>query len=191
MSQLTENDRAILTQAVGQLEHAGLAAKLAAVVGMPVEKLLGWLPDAIQTQVNTLTEEALEKALRVAMKTLDSDRASAPAPWNLTHKAAVTLSGVTGGMFGAPALVVELPITTVIILRSIADIARSKGEKLSDPAVQLACLEVFALGSGEKNQPKQELLIGSEEAKPTNTFGPPISSHGRPWRSRSRRPRRS
>jgi hypothetical protein len=51
-------------------------------------------------------------------------------------------------MFGAPALVAELPITTIIILRSIADIARSKGEDLSDPAARLACLEVFALGSG-------------------------------------------
>jgi hypothetical protein len=35
----------------------------------------------------------------------------------------------------------------VILLRSIADIARQNGEDLSDPAAALACMEVFALGS--------------------------------------------
>jgi len=150
MSQLSEKDLAILAATVSQLEHPSLAAKLAAVVGMPVEKLLGWLPGPIQSQIDRVTEEALAKALNVAMKTLGDE--ALKSPWNLTHKVAVTLSGVTGGLFGAPALFAELPVTTVIILRSIADIARSKGENLSDPSVQLACLEVFALGSGGKQQ---------------------------------------
>jgi hypothetical protein len=163
MSQMTNTDLAVLSAAVSQLEHPGLARKLAGVVGMPVEKLLEWLPDSIQAQVNTVTEEALTKALNVAMKTLGDD---APrVPWNLTHKVAATLSGVTGGMFGAPALAVELPITTVIILRSIADIARSKGENLADAAVRLACLEVFALGSGERRGAVQDVLTGTEVAQ--------------------------
>jgi hypothetical protein len=163
MSQLTDQDLATLESAVLQLEHPGLARKLAAVVGMPVDKLLGWLPQPIHTQIVGVTEEALAKALNVAMKTLD-DRA-AKAPWNLTHKVAATFSGVTGGMFGAPALFIELPITTVIILRSIADIARSKGESLSDPAVRLACMEVFALGSGGKNTPPDVLPDVSAQAQ--------------------------
>jgi hypothetical protein len=37
-------------------------------------------------------------------------------------------------------------VTTVIILRSIAEIARSEGHDLSRPGVRMACLEVFALG---------------------------------------------
>jgi hypothetical protein len=41
---------------------------------------------------------------------------------------------------------VELPVSTVIMLRSIADIARHQGEDLSDPETALACVEVFALG---------------------------------------------
>jgi EcsC protein family len=44
------------------------------------------------------------------------------------------------------ALPVELPVSTVIMLRSIADIARSEGEDLSDPEAALSCVEVFALG---------------------------------------------
>ena len=103
MSQLSEKDLAILSAAVSRLERPSLAAKLAAVVGMPVEKLLGWLPDSIQSQIDRLTEEALTHALNVARKTLDDETVKGPR--NLTHKVAVTLSGVTGGLFGAPALV--------------------------------------------------------------------------------------
>ena len=47
---------------------------------------------------------------------------------------------------GWTALAVELPITTTIIMRSIADIARSQGEDLRQIESRLACLEVFAMG---------------------------------------------
>ena len=40
----------------------------------------------------------------------------------------------------------ELPISTTLILRAVADIARNEGENLSNPETALACLEVFALG---------------------------------------------
>ena len=35
-----------------------------------------------------------------------------------------------------------------VMLRSIADIARAEGEDMSDPETALACVQVFALGSG-------------------------------------------
>ena len=62
------------------------------------------------------------------------------------HLAAVTVTGTVGGFLGLPGLAIELPISTTIIFRSIADIARSQGEQLSTPEAKLACLEVFALG---------------------------------------------
>ena len=148
---MSEHDLALLAATVEQLERPSLAGKLAALVGMPVEKLLGWLPDPIQGQIDRVAEDALSVALKVAVKTMGNE--ARQTPWNLAHKVAATLSGVTGGMFGAPALAAELPVTTVIIMRSIADIARSKGEDLSDPLVRLACLEVFALGSGGRQAP--------------------------------------
>jgi hypothetical protein len=49
-----------------------------------------------------------------------------------------------------PALIVELPVSTVIMLRSIADIARANGEPLDSNEAKLACLEVFALGGPSK-----------------------------------------
>lgn len=155
MPTMTPHDLALLTGAVMQLERPGLAGRLAEAVGAPMENLLGRLPGAIQTQISHISEEALTTALSVAMRTLDDE--TVKAPWKLTHMIAATISGVAGGMFGAPALVAELPITTVIILRSIADIARSKGENLSDPAVRLACIEVFALGSGGRDAPVEAI----------------------------------
>src|SRR5690606_6646091 len=120
MADLSEHDQALLSEAVQQLERPSMAAKLAGVVGTPIEQLLDRLPGVIQSQITRVTEEALSKALAVAMKTLDEEEPK--APWRLTHKVAATVSGVAGGMFGAPALFAELPVTTVIILRSIADI---------------------------------------------------------------------
>lgn len=50
------------------------------------------------------------------------------------------------------ALAVELPVSTTILLRSIAEIARSEGEDLANPEARLACVEVFALGGHEDDE---------------------------------------
>ncbi len=63
------------------------------------------------------------------------------------HRMAVATSGAIGGAFGLAALGMELPISTGLILRSIADIASSEGENPKHLETQLACLTVFALGS--------------------------------------------
>ena len=47
------------------------------------------------------------------------------------HKVLAGTSGGIGGAFGLAALPIELPVSTTIILRSIADIARSEGHDLS------------------------------------------------------------
>ena len=71
-------------------------------------------------------------------------------PSQRSHKMLATLSGAAGGVFGLPALAIELPVSTTIILRSVADIARGQGENIHDVDTQLACLEVFAFG-GQAN----------------------------------------
>ncbi|GMA75204.1 hypothetical protein GCM10025880_16210 [Methylorubrum aminovorans] len=56
------------------------------------------------------------------------------------------MTGAVGGVLGLATLAVELPVSTTIMLRSIAEIARQEGEDLSDPETALACVQVFALG---------------------------------------------
>jgi hypothetical protein len=62
------------------------------------------------------------------------------------HKLAVIGTGAAGGAFGLIALPAELPVTTTLMFRSICAIAQDKGEHLADPAVQMQCLLVLALG---------------------------------------------
>ena len=127
-----------------RLENPGLAAKIADIIGKPVEKLIEVMPDQANEKVLAVTRVALEKSIQVVAKTIrDSDQGSAHT---MGHKLAVGLTGGVGGGFGLAALPVELPISTSIILRSILDIARSEGEDVATPQTQLAATTVLALG---------------------------------------------
>ena len=130
-------------RAVKSLENPSLAGRLTNLVGKPVE-LIGYaLPSFASKAIASATSKGLEAALKVALRTL---RSSPRTNSQFLHRALATASGAAGGTFGLAALPVELPVSTTIMLRSIADIARSEGEDLSDPETALACVEVFALG---------------------------------------------
>jgi EcsC protein family len=125
------------------LENPGITAKLTNLVGRPLEKGLKLLPGDWQEKVGVATRDALMTALKGALLTMGPGTTEASPRW---HKFAAAMSGGIGGAFGLPALIVELPVSTTIMLRSIADIGRSQGEVLSTVQAQIACLEVFALG---------------------------------------------
>ena len=55
-------------------------------------------------------------------------------------------------------IAIELPVSTTIMLRSIAQIAREEGEDLTQSEAALACVEVFALGG---RAPGEAALEGS------------------------------
>ncbi len=130
------------------LENPSVAAKFAHSFADPIEQGMKMLPAEANQKILMIASKSLEIAMNTALWTLKNDQQSAS---NLTHKAASALSGAAGGAFGLAALAIELPISTTIMLRSIADVARSEGEKLSLKDSQLACLEVFALG-GKSNE---------------------------------------
>jgi hypothetical protein len=140
---LTPEDLDALRRAVAALEHPSLAARLTNMVGKPIE-LIGYvLPEVASNAISAATSKALEAALKVALSTI---RGKPRDGSRLLHKALATASGAAGGAFGLVSLPLELPVSTIIILRSIADIAKSEGEDLSDPDAALSCIQVFALG---------------------------------------------
>jgi hypothetical protein len=141
---MTLEDLLLLQQAKHALENPGLAARITNVIGRPIEQGIKLLPETWARQVSAITNRALETALEAALVTLDKKPRARSS--NIWHKSAVIATGAGGGAFGLAALAVELPVSTTIILRSIADIARSETEDLSLPLTKLACLEVFALG---------------------------------------------
>jgi len=149
--EMTPEDMGRLRHAIDLLENPGLAAKLTNVIGVPFEKALDYLPAKWIGAIQTITRKSLRHALDVAVKTIDCSEKKASR--DTLHKFFVATSGGIGGAFGLPALAIELPATTVIMFRSIADIARSEGEDVQQMETRLACLEVFALGgsSGKDN----------------------------------------
>jgi hypothetical protein len=175
---LSEADRAALRRAVEALEKPGLAARLSAVAGAPLDMIGRALPAPVTEAVSQATESAMRASLKVALATLpagreipmaapgdpllagpvETDSATVRTVTRLAkylpssafgHKAMAAVSGALGGAFGLATLAVELPVSTTLMLRSIAQIAREEGEDLGDPENALACVQVFALGGRE------------------------------------------
>lgn len=145
---ISEQDIKELQIAKHLLENPGVAAKITSVIGTPIEKAIRLLPENWNKNIGEVTKTALIKASNAVvftMKDVPGESAS-----NIWHKLGVAVSGGVGGFFGLAALAVELPISTSIMLRSIADIARSEGESISSMDTKLACMEVFALGGTTK-----------------------------------------
>jgi hypothetical protein len=140
---MQEEDIQALRTAVATLEHPRLAARLAEIAGKPIELFNRALPETASKAIAVATTQALNTALRVALRTMHNEPKAASG---YLHKALAAASGAVGGSFGLAALPIELPISTVIMLRSIGDIARAEGEDLRDPETALSCLQVFALG---------------------------------------------
>jgi hypothetical protein len=145
---LTASEICELKKAKALLEIPGIAAKVSNFVGTPIEKVLKKLPESLTATVNDITRKSILKALDIALLTMDRDDRGASSNW--WHKLAVVATGAGGGAFGLPALALELPVSTTIMLRSIADIARSEGEDLSFPDTKLQCVQVLALGGNSK-----------------------------------------
>ncbi|MBN1615084.1 MAG: EcsC family protein [Deltaproteobacteria bacterium] len=140
---MSSEDLADLRYAKSLLENPSLAARIANVLGTPIEIAIERMPEGAREIIGIATTKSLETALDFAISTMDDRRHDST---NLAHKILVAATGAAGGAFGLPALTIELPISTIIMLRSIAVIARSEGERIKMPEAKLACLEVFALG---------------------------------------------
>src|SRR5262252_4664391 len=146
-------DLAALAVAVRRLENPSLAGRLAALAGKPVGLVQRALPTAASTAVAKVAKHALERSLVVALFSLRNRRLTGGRK---LHSGLACTSGAIGGAFGLAALAVELPVSTTIMLRAIAAIAREEGEDLADPRTGLACLEVFALGGPTTDEASTE-----------------------------------
>ena len=151
MGEMTPMDSAALQVAVHKLETQSAAMKVAERLGMPIEALMRRLPLNAQRAVHGAVNKALGKCLRIALKAGPGVMPRPIAKTKRVHTATVAVSGAVGGFFGLPGLLIELPITTTVMLHSIVEIARSEGEDLRNPGSALACLEVFALGPDRVN----------------------------------------
>ncbi|MDD5033148.1 MAG: EcsC family protein [Methylococcaceae bacterium] len=145
---LSELDLADLRWAHFHLEHPSLAARLSSVIGVPIEQGLQLLPQSWYTSLEQAAEHSVKRMLEM---TISGMAHIAPNVANDSlHRLLVMGTGAVGGFFGPLMLLTELPVTTALMLRSIADIAHSLGEDLSGEDARLACMQVFALGGRTK-----------------------------------------
>lgn len=151
---LTPEDGDDLRKAKALLEHPGLAARLTHLLGLPMERGVALLPAGWHLKINEIARAALSKSVFAAVLTLNNTPGKPSS--NALHKLGVAATGGLGGLFGLPALSIELPVSTTIMLRSIADIARSEKENIRDPGTRTACVEVFALGGPSRSDDASE-----------------------------------
>jgi hypothetical protein len=152
----SEKDFADLKMAVKLLQSPSLTAKISNFVGSPLESLISKLPESVSKQLNGAVEGALHKAADAALWSLDNKKKNAPAS-NIQHKLMSAVSGAVGGAFGFASLLVELPVSTTLMMRSVADVARSEGFDLTELSTKEACIEVFAMGGDTKHDDATEI----------------------------------
>jgi hypothetical protein len=139
-----------LRRAVLLLENPDFAARLAEYAGQPFHRVLRMMPKAANDRLNRIVETAILNCLNVAINSLQPSSRCPPA-----SRASSVLAGISGGVsgfFGLAALPLELPVTTTLMLRSIADIARHHGEDLSELEARLACIAVLGLGANRSGK---------------------------------------
>lgn len=152
--ELTKSELATLEEAYTMLENPSWWVQLSSAAGMPVEAVTRQLskkaPEAVVNVVSKSTHRAIEFVMQSAVWTMRGEEQGPASP--RLHQAAALTTGAVAGFFGLETLIVELPLTTGIMFRSIADIARAEGESPQDPETMMNCMQVFAMGSHLSNK---------------------------------------
>jgi hypothetical protein len=139
--------RAELDAALARLRHravivraADMMGKLMAGAGRYALLRLGMHP-TIRASFAGIAEAALSRAYDAAILGLDRpDGVAARAGSPL-----VIASGAVSGFAGMAGFLPDAALTTLVIMRDVARIARDAGEDLTTDDARAACLEVFAL----------------------------------------------
>ncbi|HCQ84135.1 MAG TPA: peptidase, partial [Verrucomicrobiales bacterium] len=150
--QLSDQELCDLRQARLLLEQPTLVMRMTQHLGRPVERVMEAMPRIIRATIETSSVVALRQATRVATWTLNKKQVR-PSSEGF-HQVALLVSGGMGGTLGLATLIWELPLSTTLMLRSIADIARSEGHSLRSPETLTSCLEVFAMEGGAESHPE-------------------------------------
>lgn len=154
MATVTSAERQFLREAVDYLENPSYLMKLADAIGKPLHAIgMAVVPE----KVATIGQKVLLQASNWAANSvwspegneLDFAQAQQLSGWDgFWHKVATGVAGAGSGAFGLAGLAVELPVTTGIMVRSIAAIAARFGEDTRDPAVRLECVSILGQGGG-------------------------------------------
>lgn len=149
---MNDEDRQFVEAAVAALENPGFLMKASAYLGRPISALTKRIPDRMQSMIQKGVDKALATGLRIAIASLSASDNKDISPlgaknrkWG--HTAAAMGLGAVSGVTGGWALALELPLTTTLMMRSIASMAQASGFDPSHPQTALEILTVFAYGN--------------------------------------------
>lgn len=117
----------------------GPVIRLVNRLGNTLEGQMSALPDALRSQIERVTAQALETSYGIAARTPDLGQRG--------PLAAVIATGAAGGAGGLPTAIAELPVTVTLFLNAIRAEARTAGLDPNEDWVRSECLQVFAAGS--------------------------------------------
>ncbi len=117
----------------------GIGFELVNALGTQVEGLFEKLPTSVRGGLETATEQALHKAMKLAhgSRSLVGDQKG----W--LNAAVASALGAAGGLGGTATALAELPITTTVLLRAIQGEAVKLGFDPASENVQFDCVQVF------------------------------------------------
>lgn len=157
MALMTNDEVDFIRRAEDFFENDSVLMRMANAIGKPASFIQKALPGLVQKGIVKAVDKSLQAALQTAFKTLkdvppqDITTAIQSSRKSRTlHGTMAAGSGAVGGFFGGPGMVVELPVTTTIMMRNIAAIANEFGFSKTDPQTALECLYVFSLGTRAK-----------------------------------------
>lgn len=151
---ISEVDVIDLEWANRHMEHPSLAARLSSVIGTPIDIAIKLIPPPLYRKIRRVADNAVGQVLKVAVSSLQN--VAEKDPRNGLYRALAGGTGAAGGLFGIYGLPIDLAVSTTLMLRSIAEIARSEGERIDSTDTRLACLEVFALGGHSESDDAAE-----------------------------------
>jgi len=152
VTELSPDALAELSRAKLLLTSNHLVNRLASLFGRAFDlsagAMLRRLPEGVRDGLDGFVTRGLMAAVDGALMTVSATPGLFSGVFRARWfgAASVAVSGFAGGAGGLPSTLLELPVTTTLLMRAILEVARSEGEDLATDEARLACLEVFALG---------------------------------------------
>ncbi len=145
---ITGKERKDLKKARKLLEKESSAIRLVNLFGDAAEDIARHFPEKWKKQMEQTCIVTLEKSWEFSVTTMSGP--DIPPESETRHRTYAMVSGAIGGA-GIISLFAEIPVTGLIMIRSVADIAKSEGEDFRDFETKIACLQSFALSGDIKD----------------------------------------
>ncbi|NRD22244.1 EcsC family protein [Winogradskyella litoriviva] len=153
---ISTEDKDALIHAKSSMHNLSWAIRNVNKVGNTVETGIKFVPEKVLLKVQKIIESVLLKIIKANLLTIQKNKRF-KKPSKNTYKGVITGTGAISGFFGSSTgfgtaiFASEVTLTTKFLMRTIMDIARSEGEDIYTLEGQMACMQVFALGGGSKN----------------------------------------